>query len=328
MEDNLYRMDNELEQTLIQLDSARRDNAVLRFELAEARKATTKNSSSKASSAPAADEGPFDEEVNELSDEELLNLSPSIELGKPDSTIREPEPDNGDGGSADPDGIDNPLTPVEERIQIEGLPDPQAVPDDANEDPAGDSGNPFEAEDDDDQQITNPNVVTRIRLNRQLTGGYNFDKRPGHEGIIVVIEPQNAFAQYVPAAGDVVVEVRDPTAQGLAGRVAKWRFNAAETKSMMKPTLMGKGIHLQLPWPGTPPKNEELKLTVRYENEPGRLLLAEKRILVKPLTSALVAKAEAAEFEWKPERPQLRPSLHDPSKTARAFDQNNGRTFR
>ena len=326
MEDNLYQMDDQLDRCLEQLESTRRNNAVLRFELAEARKQGVRKSGSPTLAPPRAgtsgsgtgdtsdDEGPFDEETEDLLDEDLLG--PDIQFGatadEPKSTNDESETDeDSDDGRLDDDGeteemptpaVRNPLEiPSEDDIKVEDFPEPKSIITDPDVNPGTPSmkpGNPFESDD----VSVSPDVVSRIKLNRQLTGGYSFDKQPGHEGVMVVIEPQNAYAQYVPKPGDVVVEVRDPTKPGLAGRIAKWKFDATETQPKMKQTLMGKGIHLQLPWPSAAPQNKELNLIVEYQAD-GRRLRAEKRMLVEPTTAALISKAEAAEAQWSPDRP-------------------------
>ena len=329
MEDNLYQMDDQLDRCLEQLESARRDNAVLRFELAEARKQDVRKTGSPTLAPPRGSEsgsgdssdseGPFDEETEDLLDEDLLG--PDIQFGATDDELKsknESLSEDSDGDKADDSNEDgggeaeempapavrNPLDlPSDDDIKVEGFPEPE--PNTApNVDPGAapeKPGNPFESDD----VSVDPDVVSRIKLNRQLTGGYSFDKQPGHEGVMVVIEPQNAYAQFVPKPGHVVVEVRDPTKPGLAGRVAKWKFDVSETQAKMKKTLMGKGIHLQLPWPSAAPQNKELNLIVEYEAD-GRRLRTAKRMLVKPTTSALISKAEAAEAEWSPSRPTQR----------------------
>ena len=112
---------------------------------------------------------------------------------------------------------------------------------------------------------------------------------------MVVIEPQDAFARYVRVPGHVTVEVRDPQQTGLPGRVGKWKFDAIETSGLMKKTLMGRGVHLQLPWPGDPPVNDELLLLVRYELVDGRTLESQMTMRLKPSLATLAAKAEEAE---------------------------------
>lgn len=331
MEDNLYRMDDQLDNALIQLQSARRNNAILRLELAEARRATpvypagstgssvlrSNANRNKTGSQPNGSNGDYDEETSDLDASDPYNLD--IQLGEPAS--KSPKLESADGpqlpdpAALSPGSNENLPNPVDPRVLdgASGVPTPAPLPNNIDvpggqaPDPNGIQPEPMKPnpflDDTEDSTIDRPGDVTRILLNPRLTGGYNFDGQPGHEGIIVVIEPQNAYAQYVPVAGDVTVEVFDPTKSGLAGRVGKWKFDAVEANTFLKKSLMGKGVHLQLPWPGAPPENRELTLSVNYETSRGRILEAKKNLLVEPLTATLVEKANAAEQQnWSPYR--------------------------
>src|SRR5690606_23191156 len=104
--------------------------------------------------------------------------------------------------------------------------------------------------------------VARIAVNRHLTGGYDFDGRPGDEGVLVVVEPLDVTGQHVAVPGDLVIEVRDPDRPGPVARVARWEFDRQETAGLFQRSLLGRGIHLKLPWPGAPPDTERLLLSV------------------------------------------------------------------
>lgn len=335
MEDNLYRIDDKLETTLLQLESARRDNAMLRLELTEAlgenKSRASQDSasfygepalqdltppvvvdqafpapqsppsmqivppqtttapqvfpaaSSPAASSPAAASGGYDEETQPLGDDDPYNI---IDYGTPTpAPIPTPIPNGTRGNEPSSDGP----------IPTEPLPDG-----DNGGDPFEDDPEPIEPE----PEPEVPNSVKRIELNPRLTGGYNFDKIPGHEGLMVVIEPKDQFGRYVPASGEVIVEVTDPSQRGFAaGRVAKWKFDSLEARQHLRQSAMGKGVHLQLPWPAAPPQNRNLQVKVSYQLANGKTLSANKNVLVELLTSTLVEKANAAGQTWSSERP-------------------------
>ena len=153
------------------------------------------------------------------------------------------------------------------------------------------SDNPFQ--DDRDQSAPGSgDEVRRIQLNPRLTGGYDFDGHAGHDGIMVVIETQDASSRYLPAAGDVTIELRDPQRTGALGQIGKWNFSAAEVATRIKKTPFGKGVHLQLPWSVGSPTTELLELHVTFEASPGRPLKASRQITVRPTTTALVNQAD------------------------------------
>ena len=236
-EDNLYALDEQLRQCCDQLESARRHNAQLRQELATA--TATSSSTPMATPAPAepspqpdpSPAGGFDVP----SEAELYDLSsPVVEIGEPDA----PEA----------------TAPAED----EGKTSPAPSSPDEGDTPS--AAQPIPARE-----------VTRIVLNPKLTGGYHLDRKPGHDGVMVVIEPQNQDGEYVPRPAPLLVQVADPKQPGAKGRWGKWTFTASECQGRMKTTTFGKGVHLELPWPESAPSSEELVVTVVYQDSAGPL---------------------------------------------------------
>jgi hypothetical protein len=128
---------------------------------------------------------------------------------------------------------------------------------------------------------TDSRHVAQLVLNRQLTSGYDADGRPGDDGIVVVVQLRDARGRAVEAPADVAVVLLDPAYQGEAGtqqdsvRVARWDLTAAETAARFRRTGPDGHVHLQLPWPGDPPRHGRLYLFVRYTTGDGRNLQAE-----------------------------------------------------
>lgn len=350
MEDNLYQLDDELDAAILQLDSARRDNAVLRLELAEAlgEKLGAKQSDSTAydyseeidlsppvvvdqksvlrssttladpdAQAESAYEGEFDPNISygtptlAPSDSGIdrsleADANPATKAGSESNPIdnsgKEPTEgntagdtqtdtdaeDGGDGDSSDETGV-----------RLEAMPEPKFTPpaepvELPKPDPFNSRFNSYDSE---------LRSVKSIKLNRKLTGGYDFDRQPGHEGVMVVIEPQNKKSEYVPVTGAVTVEVQDLAKSGLSGRVGKWKFDPIEAREHLKKTAFGKGVHLELPWPGPPPENRDLEVRVQLQLADGRTLSTKMKILVEPPTSVLMSKANSAAQRWSPTRP-------------------------
>jgi len=123
-------------------------------------------------------------------------------------------------------------------------------------------------------------VVTQMQLNPKLTGGYNADGKPGDDGVMVVIEPQNEAGQYVDSPGPVSVVLLDPAYSGKEAFVARWDFDTTDSAKYLKRTLLGKGVHLKLPWTEGKPEHESLQLHVRYSTEQGEVLQQKKDIQV------------------------------------------------
>jgi hypothetical protein len=177
--------------------------------------------------------------------------------------------------------------------------------------------------------------VAAITLDERLTGGYDADRRVGHEGIITVIEPRDADGRLVPAAAPVAVVVLDPALPGEAARVARWDLTAEEVAEQYRKTPLSEGIHLELVWPRSQPIHRRLHLFVRYVTDDGRNLEADRDIEIDvPLLEAqrpsraphaqsmrepAAPAAGAPAADWQRRRsPPTEHSSSDPPRTALA----------
>jgi len=133
---------------------------------------------------------------------------------------------------------------------------------------------------DPEAEVVVDRVVTQMLLNPKLTGGYDADDQPGDDGVMVVIEPQNEAGQYVDSPGPVSVVLLDPAYSGKEAFVGRWDFDTTDSAKYLKRTLLGKGVHLKLPWTEGKPEHESLQLHVRYSTEQGEVLQQKKDIQV------------------------------------------------
>jgi len=124
-------------------------------------------------------------------------------------------------------------------------------------------------------------VPTKLVINKRLTGGLDRDGHNGDEGVLVVVEPRDAQGQLVKSPGDVSIVVMDPALEGAAQRVARWDFSADEVPSHFQSTPLGAGLRFQLAWPSEPPKNRQLQLFVRYTTPDGAKINADVPIDVR-----------------------------------------------
>ncbi|MEX0795033.1 MAG: hypothetical protein WD045_17980 [Pirellulaceae bacterium] len=122
--------------------------------------------------------------------------------------------------------------------------------------------------------------VVSIHLNPRLTGGWDMDRGPGDDGIMVVIEPRNQAGQYVPVAAPVSVVLLDPAFRGEEAYVGRWDFDTADSAKHIEKTLLGSGIHLKLPWTAGPPEHSKLVLHVRYTTAEGTVLQQRKELKI------------------------------------------------
>lgn len=123
--------------------------------------------------------------------------------------------------------------------------------------------------------------VTHVFMNPRLTGGHNFDIKPGDDGIRVVIEPRNADGQFVPRGSALSIMAFDLAERGAAARVGRWDLNQSQLAPLLQTSeAFGRGFHLHLLWPGDPPRRPDLRLVAMYVTEDGRRLEADQMIFV------------------------------------------------
>lgn len=241
MEDQLYLMDQELSVAHAKLHSSQRYNQSLKHEIESLRQGSRGGTSSEAGTQPPR----FDEPPNEMD----LTV-PEIDLGTDVDTL------NGEGEDS---------TNGAPRIDNSG------EPPDSNLD---------ELDELDNTTRSRKGIVDRIVLNSRLTGGYDFDGRPGDEGLLLVIEPQDKSGRYVALPGELTIAVYDPTKHGEEARVAQWEYSAEESTELLRETLLGKGFHLQLPWPNDLPDQSQLTVSTTYCTEQGERLRIRRTIQI------------------------------------------------
>lgn len=245
LEDRIYQLEAQLDDSCAAREATIRENEALKKELASGDRGPgrdTRGSSGGSSSGPS---------ISPPSDIPRSRRGEAPNLEAP--TIELPEPSD---------------TPPEELPGTPGSP-PSSPPSGAPKvGPTGDSSAVH-------------GVPTKLVINKRLTGGLDRDGHNGDEGVLVVVEPRDAQGQLVKSGGDVSIVVMDPALEGSAQRVARWDFSADEVPSHFQSTPLGQGLRFQLAWPAEPPKNRQLQLFVRYTTPDGAKINADAPIDVR-----------------------------------------------
>jgi hypothetical protein len=131
--------------------------------------------------------------------------------------------------------------------------------------------------------------VAEVTFNKLLTGGHDTSDALGDEGVLVVIEPRNTAGEIVDVAGQVDIAVIDPQLSGSDRDVAHWRFAPGEAAEHFRETILGAGMHFDLPWPNRSPQNAALELHVRYTTPEGEKFTLKEEIKVDPPASGEMA---------------------------------------
>lgn len=139
--------------------------------------------------------------------------------------------------------------------------------------------------------------VAGITLLSGAIGGYDADGQPGDEGITVVVQPYDQQGRLLEAPADVTVVALDPAEVGDAARLARWDLPAELTSHLFSSIGNTRGMKLELPWPGDPPKHELVHVFVRYITRDGRSLKVDQQIRV-----SLTSKPTPELTGWTPRR--------------------------
>jgi hypothetical protein len=113
--------------------------------------------------------------------------------------------------------------------------------------------------------------VSQIVFNRMLTGGLNTDGRPGDEGLMLV----------------------DPSRGEPTHHVARWDFSNEEAQLAWKRTLLGRGMHFEIVWPGDPPPGGTYELWARLLTPGGEKHLTRTTIRIDPSPGVGASRSES-----------------------------------
>lgn len=147
--------------------------------------------------------------------------------------------------------------------------------------------------------------IHQIAIQPRLTGGYNADGRPGHEGITTFVQLLDAQGRLLRTAAPISVAVVDKAIPGAGSRVARWDYSAQEAAAQWRRTPLGEGVLIQAKWPKDPPVHAQLRLYVRLTTDDGRKLDAIRDIEVSP--------PQLAAGGWTPSVPKELPPQDTPA---------------
>lgn len=125
----------------------------------------------------------------------------------------------------------------------------------------------------------NSSGIRRIAL-APVIGALHLDDKPGEDGLVIVVEPWNDARKMLAVAADLNVVLIDPAEPAATSRYAQWKFEAREVAKLFRAGDVP-GLHLELPWPGDPPRHDRLHLFVRYTTSDGRKLEADCQVKVE-----------------------------------------------
>jgi hypothetical protein len=254
-EDQIYKLQDELQTASVQLESAQGENVSLRRQLGVADDA-----------AAGPRRAPVRVPAGTLPTP--VAVPPSIEV--PDAL---PAPAAMPPGGIAPPALEGvPPLPTGGAPADGGLslPDPPpAFQRLAHEEPLADGG-----------------AATHVVVNPDRTTCLDADGDGTSDGLTVVFEPRDADERLVAVTGPVSIAVFDAAAgadpaTGEAAPIARWEIPAEETAARFRRTSRARGVQLQLPWQGRGPAGDHVRVAVRLATPDGAPLEADATIAVR-----------------------------------------------
>jgi hypothetical protein len=182
------------------------------------------------------------------------------------------------GGAAAKDRVKSAApapTPPDELPNIDDLKPPPIELGTPVEAPSTDSAAPPSASPSETSQPAEegPEMVPASADARQVERIVLRTSAPRQGGLHAVVQRHTATGQVTPVQGAVSLMVLAPAPAGRKKRIARWDFTAEQIDARRLRTATGRGLQLNLPWPGGPPAPGRYQLWGRLMAPDGKKLL-------------------------------------------------------
>jgi len=244
-EDQIYQLQDELQQKCAHLDSLTSENTSLRRQLGVSpgdSLSRSRGGTPRPASTP-------------------LTVPPALEIPE---AIRPPSPAATPLAPPAPDNI--PPLPVKPSAVSE--PTPLALPAPADADEAR-AALPVAVPVSFEQSFSDGRPA-RLVVNAATTSCFDDNGDGLGDGIAVTVEPRDAAERLVPAPGAVevtVFDVADPDAA-----IASWTLSPDQAAAHFRPTTRLRGLHIPFRWNGAPPQADHVRVVVRITGAEGAVL--------------------------------------------------------
>ena len=123
-----------------------------------------------------------------------------------------------------------------------------------------------------EQTVPGDGGATHIVINDARTACLDADADGRSEGLIVVFEPRDADSRLVACGGDVAVAAFDSAAPDANAALCGWQIPASDALRNFRRTSRDRGVQLTLPWPGPVPAGDHVRVVVRMTTPEGGVL--------------------------------------------------------
>lgn len=133
-----------------------------------------------------------------------------------------------------------------------------------------------------EESLADAGRITHLVVNPSRTACFDGDGDGISDGLAIVIEPRDGDERLVTAAGDVSISVFDLGEPNGAAPAARWDIPAQEAVAHFRRTSRNRGLHFVLRWPGPPPRGEHVRAQVSLTTFEAASFQTDCTVAVKP----------------------------------------------
>jgi hypothetical protein len=133
-----------------------------------------------------------------------------------------------------------------------------------------------------EESLADAGRITHVVVNPARTACFDGNGDGISDGLALVIEPRDGDERLVTAAGDVSISVFDPGGPTGAGPLAHWDIPAREAIGRFRRTSRNRGLHFVLRWPGPPPQGDHVRVQVGLTTFEAAAFQTDCTVAVKP----------------------------------------------
>ncbi|MFZ4638726.1 MAG: hypothetical protein ACOYMC_15060 [Pirellulales bacterium] len=133
-----------------------------------------------------------------------------------------------------------------------------------------------------EESLADAGRITHLIVNQARTACFDGDGDGISDGLAIVVEPRDGDERLVTAAGDVSISVFDPGGPTGAAPVAHWDIPAREAIGHFRRTSRNRGLHFVLRWPGSPPQGDHVRVQVALTTFEAAAFQTDCTVAAKP----------------------------------------------
>lgn len=120
--------------------------------------------------------------------------------------------------------------------------------------------------------------VTAIKLDR-LTGGDNYDGKPGDDGVTVYVQPVDQDGHVLKAAGGIHIELFDLANPDGKRRIGEYQWDSEHARKLWHGRFMTYHYKMECPWRLGPPAHTEITVRAEFTDYLTGLTFREQKLV-------------------------------------------------